>query len=61
MGYPGKRMPVAGIEIKEGKPEKSRIDEANVWIVQHIFSIVPFSDEPVLERSEIHGTGDDRD
>jgi hypothetical protein len=30
MGYPGKRMPVAGIEIKEGKPEESDIERANI-------------------------------
>jgi hypothetical protein len=41
MGYPRERMPVGGVEIKEGPSEQVKIKGADVGVVQNVVAVVP--------------------
>src|SRR5512143_561025 len=58
MRYPSEGMPVAGVKIKESPPQKRQVDRANIWIIQNVFTVVPFCNETILESSEIHCKSD---
>jgi hypothetical protein len=52
-------MPVAGVKIKEGPFQKGQVDRANVWIVQNVFTVVPFRYETIPKRGQINRKRDD--
>jgi hypothetical protein len=53
MGYPGKGVPVACMEIKECPSEKSQIHGANSYILSYVCIIIPHSNEFIAKGREI--------
>ncbi len=53
MGYPCERVPVVGVEVKKGPPQKNQIERKDIGIVKKILPVIPV-DEVISERRKIY-------